>query len=301
VDVAILFLWLGSAAFFYIAAGNDAVTTVYALVEIVTTVGYGDFTPTSDMGKVAMTTIVFFAAVVIAGVISELIDSLSNENLELLMSAMKRAEEALEAGEKSPIRYNKLPAGMRKVTSAFVLFLFFLAAGTIFYATFESCSCSFGKTRVEGCVPELCDSTGGYQKSWADALYFSVITLSTVGFGDYAAVTWGGRLFAIFWMLFGVAAMVNFVTASAAFIQGLKQDQKEKHITKKLFEQFDADHSGTLDKLEFLRMQIQLNSLVEPDVIDSIMKQFDLMDTSKDGQISVEELKSYYHVKELDD
>merc|ERR1719160_720044 len=38
-----------------------------------------------------------------------------------------------------------------KLFITFVLFLIFLAAGTVFYATYEKCSCSYGRTRIEGC------------------------------------------------------------------------------------------------------------------------------------------------------
>jgi hypothetical protein len=39
-------------------------------------------------------------------------------------------------------------------------------------------------------------------------IYFSVITLGTVGYGDLAPVTFAGRLFTIFYVLVGVGVIV---------------------------------------------------------------------------------------------
>ncbi len=48
------------------------------------------------------------------------------------------------------------------------------------------------------------------------SLYFSVITLATVGYGDFSPVTFAGRLFTIFYVLAGVGIIVAFVSAVAS-------------------------------------------------------------------------------------
>ena len=65
-----------------------------------------------------------------------------------------------------------------------------LATGTIFY------------TLVEGWDP-------------LDALYFSVISLATVGYGDITPQTALGKLFTIFFVLAGVGVLVVFVSEVA--------------------------------------------------------------------------------------
>lgn len=54
-------------------------------------------------------------------------------------------------------------------------------------------------------------------KTFPDALWWSIVTLATVGYGDHFPVTTGGRLVALFLMLFGVGALSIF-TASIASI-----------------------------------------------------------------------------------
>ena len=49
-----------------------------------------------------------------------------------------------------------------------------------------------------------------------DALYLSVATLTTVGYGDLAPKTDAGKLFTVVYMLVGVGILLAFVTTLAA-------------------------------------------------------------------------------------
>lgn len=49
--------------------------------------------------------------------------------------------------------------------------------------------------------------------SWVDSMYFSVITLTTVGYGDIAPATDGGKLFTIIYIIIGVGIILSFVNA----------------------------------------------------------------------------------------
>jgi hypothetical protein len=50
---------------------------------------------------------------------------------------------------------------------------------------------------------------------WLDALYFSVVTLATVGFGDLHPTTNEGKAFTIFYIIFGVGIIAGFVSEVA--------------------------------------------------------------------------------------
>jgi voltage-gated potassium channel Kch len=47
--------------------------------------------------------------------------------------------------------------------------------------------------------------------SWLDAIYFSVVTLTTVGFGDFAPKTDGGKIFTIFYIIIGIGIILSFI------------------------------------------------------------------------------------------
>jgi hypothetical protein len=53
-----------------------------------------------------------------------------------------------------------------------------------------------------------------------DALYFSVITLTTVGYGDLAPATDLGKMFTVLYLLVGLGAV-------AAFVTGLSQKRRD--------------------------------------------------------------------------
>jgi voltage-gated potassium channel len=48
-----------------------------------------------------------------------------------------------------------------------------------------------------------------------DALYFSVVTLTTVGYGDFAPETDLGKLFTAVYVLLGIGILLTFVTTIA--------------------------------------------------------------------------------------
>jgi voltage-gated potassium channel len=76
----------------------------------------------------------------------------------------------------------------------FVLTLF--GAGTVFY------------TAVEG---------------WSvlDSLYFSVMTLLTVGYGDFVPTTAGSKVFTMLYVIVGAGVLVGFITLVAREAMGL--------------------------------------------------------------------------------
>lgn len=71
-----------------------------------------------------------------------------------------------------------------------LLVVIFLGAGTIFYAQVEAWF-------------------------WLDALYFSVITLTTIGYGDFAPQTDAGKAFTIAYILAGLGLITAFITTIA--------------------------------------------------------------------------------------
>ncbi|NNC82867.1 MAG: two pore domain potassium channel family protein [Flavobacteriales bacterium] len=49
--------------------------------------------------------------------------------------------------------------------------------------------------------------------SWVDSLYFSVVTLTTIGYGDFAPQTDMGKLFTIIYIILGLGMILGFINA----------------------------------------------------------------------------------------
>lgn len=66
--------------------------------------------------------------------------------------------------------------------------------------------------------------------SWIDALYFSVITLTTIGYGDLSPQTDVGKLFTIFYILLGLGMILSFIqTVWSHFEQEQRMRKEDKN------------------------------------------------------------------------
>jgi len=100
-----------------------------------------------------------------------------------------------------------MQATSKKVTALTVLTVTMISIGTVAYHYLE-------------------------QFSWFDSFYFTIITLTTVGYGDFSPETFYGKLFTIAFVLIGIGIMVAFVTASAEYFMNRRMniyDKKRKN------------------------------------------------------------------------
>lgn len=66
---------------------------------------------------------------------------------------------------------------------------------------------------------------------WLDAVYFCVVTLATVGYGDITPHTSAGKLFTIFYILVGVgiiATFANLLLRNTALRRELRRNSAKK-------------------------------------------------------------------------
>lgn len=91
-------------------------------------------------------------------------------------------------------------------------------------------------------------------KTPADALWWSITTITTVGYGDRYPVTVEGRLVAVFLMVAGVGLFGTFTAFVASYF--LEQEQEEGHNeTAELREEIRL-LSEKLDRIELMLRQI---------------------------------------------
>ncbi|WP_236974748.1 potassium channel family protein [Membranihabitans maritimus] len=64
--------------------------------------------------------------------------------------------------------------------------------------------------------------------SWIDSLYFSVITLTTIGYGDFSPQTSVGKLFTIFYILMGLGMILSFIHTVYNHYNEIKRKAKSK-------------------------------------------------------------------------
>lgn len=64
--------------------------------------------------------------------------------------------------------------------------------------------------------------------SFLDAIYFTVSTMTTVGFGDIHPLTSPGKILAIFMMLIGTGFYVSFTAVLASMVMEIERDLREQ-------------------------------------------------------------------------
>ena len=73
---------------------------------------------------------------------------------------------------------------------------------------------------------------------WLDSLYFSVITLSTVGYGDMSPTTSGSKIFTMVYILLGLSIFASF----ASMLVQERAEIKKQRIDKKQQKKAKRDH-----------------------------------------------------------
>ena len=62
---------------------------------------------------------------------------------------------------------------------------------------------------------------------WIDCVYFSVITLTTIGYGDFSPQTVEGKLFTMFYILIGIGMILSFLNTVYNHYATVKTNKKD--------------------------------------------------------------------------
>jgi len=78
--------------------------------------------------------------------------------------------------------------------------------------------------------------------SFLDAVWWTVSTVTTVGYGDIVPVTDAGKIMAIFYMIFGIGILAVFLSVLGTRIYKIRierNDQELSHVQKLILERID--------------------------------------------------------------
>jgi len=147
----------------------------------------------------------------------------------------------------------------------------------------------------------------GFNLTYANTFHFSLATMSTVGYGDWAPYTTSGRAFGSFFILCGVTLLANFAGIVVGYFlqrEELLNSQEflnNSLVTPEQILDFDMDGDGEISKYEYLVKSLLQCKFVREDKIDLIMAKFYDIDTDKSGQISLEDFQHYASITEEED
>jgi potassium channel subfamily K, other eukaryote len=127
---------------------------------------------------------------------------------------------------------------------------------------------------------------------WRGALYYAIITATTVGYGDLAPTTQRGRLWAILLIPIAVAVMGHWISAVATYIMERRQMD---NLRRKLLERdlqladltiMDENGDGQVSPLEFLRFMLVAMNKVDVRTLEQIQSYFAQLDVDGTGTLN---------------
>lgn len=261
--------------------------------QVVTTVGYGDITPALPRGQVFVGLYVVCSILVIAMMLSELVahvtDAAGEYQEKLAAARAKKVEQSQNQDIEEPhTKRRPLAAanfvGVVEAPSkvplmvAFGCFSFFAMTWALFFHLYP-----------------------GEGKSPMEAIYMSVITLSTVGFGAFTPSTPAGQVFAAFWMIFGSAALVAVITKFTELMLKIEAyerhdpDEAKRHMhefREKHVQEKNTDEISELDLFKYVLKQRGLVSEGDLSLFEASFKE--LASGEKDGMpvVSLSQLQN---------
>ncbi|XP_058731306.1 two-pore potassium channel 3-like [Vicia villosa] len=120
---------------------------------------------------------------------------------------------------------------------------------------------------------------------WVDSFYLSVMSVTTVGYGDHAFKTMHCRIFAAIWLLVSTYAVARAFLYLAEAKRILDQD-----MTVAAFLAAGIDNNGFVSKSEYVIYKLkEMGKVTEKDIMQ-INQKFDRLDTGNIGKITLGDL-----------
>ncbi|XP_010924086.1 two-pore potassium channel 3 isoform X1 [Elaeis guineensis] len=274
---------------FSAADTHPVVDALYFCIVTMCTIGYGDITPATPSAKLFSITFVLvgfgFIDILLSGMVSYVLDL--QESLLLGAVANPKHDSHGAAGGKH--HHHRRDVARRYIIDVKkgrmrIRMKVALALGVVVL-------CIGVGTAVLRFVERL---------GWLDSFYLSVMSVTTVGYGDRAFKTMPGRLFASLWLLVSTLA----VARAFLYLAEARIDKRHRKIAKWVlcrdmtvseFLAADIDNNGFVTKSEFVIYKLkEMGKVMEKDIMQ-ICDQFDRLDTGKCGKITLSDLIESHH------
>ncbi len=147
----------------------------------------------------------------------------------------------------------------------------------------------------------------GRLEGWnlCDSLYFSLITASTIGFGDFSPSTVAGQIVAIILIPVLLAAAGAFFARVGVFaIRNRSQKlfastaERAEWLTQEQANEMDLNQDGKVCKSEYILYMLTEAGIVSQEESQLLGEQFERFDVTRSGFIEAEDLKAMKKFRE---
>ena len=297
----ISYLGVGVVAYHWVFEKWSIIDALYFSCVCFSTVGYGDICPQTDGGKL-FTCFFGIAGIALLGAAVATIGSkLVQEGVETAKLAEKESRKRLiQIYDKMPKLVKTLREGdkdehptiveIASQTPAVSMLRRFLKPFVSLWTGLRWILSSLLVVAFSGLIM-------GKLEGWnfTDSIYYSLITASTIGLGDFGPSTKFGRLLAVFFIPLSVAAVGEILAAIATVIIKRRQKrlfdtQLKRGLTMEHIKAMDTNNDGQVSREEYLLYMFMEMGLVTKDEIDDLWEQFSRLDVSNSGYLDREDL-----------
>uniref|UniRef100_A0A7C9EGD8 Potassium channel domain-containing protein n=1 Tax=Opuntia streptacantha TaxID=393608 RepID=A0A7C9EGD8_OPUST len=249
---------------------HPVVDALYFCIVTMCTIGYGDITPNSTATK--LFSILF--VLVGFGFIDILLSSMVTYVLDLEENYILSAVKARKDGEQAhsvlvDVQKGRMRIRMKVALALGVVVLCIgIGVGVLHY--------------IE-------------QLGWLDSFYLSVMSVTTVGYGDRAFKSLPGRVFASIWLLVSTLAVARAFLYLAEFRVDKRNRKFAKwalgqDMTVSQFLAADIDCNGFVSKSEYVIYKLkEMGKISDKDIV-LVCKKFDELDSGNNGKITLADL-----------
>ena len=293
----ITFYVVGIVVYAYLE-GWKPLDTIYFLTVTSTTVGYGDFFPESSLGKLFTCVYALIGITVVLSSLAPLVNFLRGDWREKLLSCLGMGTGVnTDDPELTMEQVNKLISYPRRYALALIGPLFVLLGGmTLHYQAIRdapqdpyaywSLSRSLewllcAKPEADNCVILTNYDLRVDVNGLVDSFYWSVITMTTIGYGDVTPSTDHAKLLAILYLPLAVIALADAVAdvQMIAVRRGIRETDFGELIDECMLRDAVRDPKApstepVLTQSEFLIDQLLANDLVDSAAVSAILRQF---------------------------
>lgn len=277
----------------------SVVDCVYYAMVIVTTVGYGDVVPVTTAGKAFTIFFAFYGICTIGVALGQLASWFLQRQRHVTKMATQKLLNNVEnaaatASKTSPFqdKIDGMGGKSHKRNQAKTCWKRFQGSLPSWARKIFSDS---NKALVHAFVPIVASILGGLIvgviEGWPvlDCFYYTLITITTVGFGDLSPKSEGARIYAIFYLPLAVVTVAHGIGSILNELSA-RSVMKTKISMKELLD-MDADGDGKVSQLEYLSyMLVKLNK-ADQDDIDGIIAQFHKLDRDGSGELDRDDLE----------
>ncbi|KAL8460848.1 hypothetical protein ACS0TY_032378 [Phlomoides rotata] len=250
---------------------HPVVDALYFCIVTMCTIGYGDITPSSTATKLFSITFVLvgfgFIDILLSGMVTYMLDLQEN----YLLKSIKNGVAAARDTRSYIIDVKKGRMRIRmKVALALGVVVLCIGVGVAFMHFVE-------------------------ELDWLDSFYLSVMSVTTVGYGDRAFSSLSGRVFASIWLLVSTLA----VARAFLYLAEARVDKRHRRMAKWVLGQdmtvaqflaADIDNNGFVTKSEFVVYKLKEMGKVSEKDIYQICQQFERLDPGNCGKITLADL-----------